>query len=67
MTNFDNFTTVYLSEFFEPSDNEVLMLEKCIERDIAVGDGFVNIYTKDVKIIEAFVDLVGDHNVLEIA
>ena len=65
--NVDDFTTVYLTEDIELTNGDIAYLEKALERDIGVGHNFVNIYTKDPEIIQAFIDLVGQHYIEEIS
>jgi len=63
----EEFTTVYFTDDFDLTDQEIIMLERCIGRDISAGGGFVNIYSRDKEIVQAFVDLVGDFYIKEVA
>ena len=61
-----SFTTVYLTEDIELTESEIATLERSIGREIGLGNDFVNIYSRDRDIIQAFIDLVGEHYIAEI-
>lgn len=61
------FTTIYLTDDIEFTPAEISSLERCIGAEIAEGHDFVNIYSKDSEVIDAFVSLVGEWYIKEIA
>lgn len=64
----DNFTTIYFTEDYEPSDEEISYFEKALNVEISMGsDNYINVYTKDKDTIQDLVDLIGDFHIQEIA
>lgn len=62
-----NFTTIYLTSDIVLSIADINYYEKATGAEIAMGAGFINVYTKDKRIIRDVVYLIGGIYVQEIA
>jgi len=63
----NSFTTIYLTEDYQPDASEISHLEYAVEREIAVSEGFINVYSRDKELIKDLVDIIGEFYVKEIA
>jgi hypothetical protein len=63
----NHYFTLFFTEDYEPTDQEIHYFEAFTGREIGVGDGFINVYTIDETIIKDLIDIIGEFYISEVS